>query len=149
MYWDWQINRLEVGWGVSYMSPAPGCRYHHTFYQSLNKIFTWWFASTGCAFTIYKDNSVGYCHILPIEWIFFGGGKGINSIISIGNLLDLSESVLPRVSCFMEKLCVTQQIWVIVFESDLCIPLLPYRLLDALCFIMSAVVQLYPINCSI
>ena len=80
---------------------------------------------------------------------FFWGGKGINSIISIGNLLDLSESVLPRVSCFMEKLGVTQQIWVIVFESDLSIPLLPYRLLDALCFIMSAVVQLYPINCSI
>ena len=80
---------------------------------------------------------------------FWGGGKGINSIISIGNLLDLIESVLPRVPCFMEKLCVTQQIWVIVFESDLFIPLLPYRLLDTLCFIMSTVVQLYPINCSI
>ena len=49
----------------------------------------------------------------------------------------------------MEKLCVTQQIWVIVVESDLFIPLLPYRLLDALCFIMSTVVQLYPIISSI
>lgn len=77
-------------------------------------------------------------------WIF--EGKGINSVVSIDTLVDLSESVLPRITCFVEKLCLTEQIRAAIIEVDPFIPLLPYRLLDALWFSMSAVVHLYSIN---
>lgn len=71
------------------------------------------------------------CHVISTEWISFVldlGREDINSIISIGTLLDLSESVLPRVPCFEEKLSLAQHIWIIVVESDLFIPLLSYKI---------------------
>lgn len=77
-------------------------------------------------------------------WIF--QGKGINSVVSIDTLVDLSESVLPRITCFVEKLCLTEQIWAAIIEVDPFIPPLPYRLLDALWFSRSAGGHLYCIN---
>lgn len=62
--------------------------------------------------------------ILSIEIFLLDFLGGRAPIMYIGTL-DLNESVLPRIPCFVEKLCLAKQIWAFVVESDPFIPLLP------------------------
>lgn len=78
--WDWQINWLEVVWGVSDMSWALGCRWHYTLCLSVFKLKSCGgLQEQDGAFAIYKGNTVKYCAISYhlsegfLDLIFLGG----------------------------------------------------------------------------